>query len=202
MIRFFLIFIFAGSFIPGISQDFKKYYAVVFDANKPLTNKEFINNPSTRGGRFIYRESINNRFSAGGEIGFATYNDHLPPQTYPSGSSTVFAELFTYAYNYSLTISGEYYFTEGMWIKPFVGFGLGAAYNRYTSFYNVFADSDGVWGALFRPNAGALMRFGKKSRWAGRVSTHFDYSTTKSPNFDYNSFINVGVDAGITLIVR
>jgi hypothetical protein len=202
MIRVLLTFILTGVFIPGFTQDFRKYYAVVFDANLPLVNKEFIDNISTRGARFIYRESINNKFSAGAEIGFATYNDHLPPQAYVNGNTTVFAELFTYVYNYTLTLSGEYYFTEEKWIKPFAGLGLGACYNRYAFFYNVFADEDRVWGALFRPNVGTLMRFGKNARLAARISVHFDYSTTKSTDFDYTSFVNLGADAGITWIIR
>ena len=202
MIRFFLTFIFLGILIPTNGQDFRKYYSVVFDMNMPLSNKDYIDNISTRGARFVYRESINNKFSVGGDLGFATYHDHLPPQTYTNGNTTVFAELFTYVYNYTLSISGEYYFTEEKWIKPFAGFGLGACYNRYAFFYNVFADEDRVWGALFRPNVGTLMRFGNRSRLAARISVHFDYSTTKSADFDYNSFTNLGADAGITLILR
>ena len=202
MIRLLLTIIFIGILVPGLSQDFKKYYALVFDANLPLSNKEFIDNYSTRGARFIYRENINNKFSVGGDIGFATYNDRLPPQTYTNGNTTVFAELFTYVYNYSLSLSGEYYLTEEKWIKPFAGLGIGACYNRYTFYYNVFADEDRVWGALVRPNVGTLLRFGNQSRLAARISIHFDYSTTKSADFDYKSFTNLGADAGLTLIIR
>ena len=202
MIRFFLPLIFIGNCIPGLSQDFKKYYAIVFDANMPLSNKDFVDNISKRGARFIYREHINSKFSVGGDLGFATYNDRLPPQTYTNGNTTVFAELFNYVYNYTLSLSGEYYFTEEKWIKPFAGLGIGMCYSRYTFYYNVFADQDRAWGGLVRPNVGTLLRFGKRSRLAARISIHFDYSTTKSADFDYNNFTNLGADAGLTLLFR
>ena len=202
MIRLFFIFLLVLIIFPLHSQDFKKYYAVVWDVNQPLSNKDFVNNTSTRGGRFIYRESINNRFSVGGDLGFATYHDHLPPQVYASGNGSIYAELFTYVYNYSLSISGEYYFTEAFWLKPFAGFGIGASFNRYSSFYNVYGDTDRVWGALFRPHAGALIRFGNKSRWAARVSAHYDWATTRSENFGYKNFSNLGADVGIVFMFK
>jgi hypothetical protein len=185
----------------ALAQDFRKYYSIVFDANKPLSNKEYIDNISTRGAKFVYREFINERFTMGGELGFATYNDHLPPGVYGSNPA-VYAEVFSYVYNYTLTLSGEYYFVKNRWILPYAGLGLGVSYSRIDAYYNIFQDEEKKWGALIRPNAGVLMRFGKTSRWGASIGLHLDYSTIKSENFDYKNFSNLGLQAGLFVMIR
>ncbi len=187
---------------PCSAQFFDKYYSVVFDVNKPLSNTEFIKNTSTRGAKFIYREFINEKFSVGGEFGLATYNDYVPPAVYTNGNTSIYTDFFGYAYNYSLTLSGEYYFITDKWIMPYAGFGFGAAYNRYTIFYNIYGDEDKKWGALFRPNVGTLMRFGKKTSWGATAGIHLDFSTAKSKDFDYKNFSNLGFQIGLVYMKR
>ncbi len=87
-------------------------------------------------------------------------------------------------------------------MSPFAGLGIGASYNRYIIYYNVFQDEETAWGVLVRPNTGVLIKVGKNGRWAGRLSVHFDYSTAKASDFDYKNFINVGLDAGLALLLQ
>jgi hypothetical protein len=196
------IIIFAVTLSVVHGQDFKKYYSLVWDFNAPISNRELISKSTLRSGRFIYRETINNRFSVGGDIGFATYHDHLPPDVYTSGNNSLYAEVFPFAYNYTFTFSGEYYYLDQDRLKAFAGIGIGASYNKFTAYYNVFSNEDKTWGALFRPNTGVLVRLGKKWRWAGRIAFHLDYATNKSTDFDYKNFINAGLDAGFALMLQ
>jgi hypothetical protein len=196
------VIVFVIAFHSVLSQDFKKYYSVVWDLNTPLSNTSLIGNSTLRGGRLLYREVINNRFSVGADLGFATYHDHLEPAVYQNGSNSLYAELFPYAYNYSLTFSGEYYLVQQNNLSAFAGLGIGAAYNNYTIYYNVFQDVEKVWGVLIRPNAGTLIKLGKNGRWAARLSVHYDYSSAKASDFDYKNFTNVGLDAGLALVFQ
>jgi hypothetical protein len=185
-----------------VAQTFDKYYALVVDVNKPLSNTEFVKQISMRGAKFIYRESIGEKFSAGAEIGFATYNDYLPPTVYTSGNKSIYTDLYTYVYNYTLAISGEYYFVTQSWIMPYAGLGLGVSYNRFTAYYNIFQDEDKAWGGLVRPHVGTLFKFGKRSAWGANLAIHLDYSTTKSEDWDYKNFSNVGLQAGLVYMMR
>ena len=202
MIRWLLFFFMGGLPMFGLGQEFKKYYAVVTDVNKPLSNTEFLKKTSTRGAKFIYREFINEKLAMGGEVGFVTYNDYIPPTVYTSGNTSIYTDLYSYVYHYSATLSGEYYFITNQWIMPYAGLGIGVAYNRLTAYYNIFQDEEKKWGALFRPNVGTLMRFGNKARWGATFGVHFDYSTIKSTDFDYKNFTNLGFQAGLMVIIR
>lgn len=186
----------------SFSQDFKKYFALTADINKPLSNVEFIKATSSRGAKFMYREKINEKFTAGLDLGFATYHDYLPPTAYDIPPATkIYTDVFGYVFNYTLTIAGEYYFVKDSWIMPFAGFGLGVSYSKLAQYYNIFGDEEKKVGGLFRPHLGTLMRFGKTSKFGAIFSTHLDYSTINSKTFEYKSFSNLGFQFGLFVMV-
>ena len=196
MNRAIIIFLIGALATPCLGQYFDKYFGLVYDANKPLSNTEFIKNISRRGAKLIYREFINEKFCIGGEVGFATYNDYVPPAVYTSDNVSIYTDIYGYVYNYTISLSGEYFFMTGK-VMPYVGFGLGAARNKFSAYYNVFENHEIKWGALIRPNVGALLRFGKKTSWGATAGLHLDYSTTKSVDFDYRNFSNIGFQVGL-----
>ena len=196
-----LVLLLSGLVSHTFGQDFRKYYSVVADVNKPLSNKAFIGNTSTRGAKFVYREFISDKFAVGGELGFATYHDYVPPTQY-GNNPTLYTDIYSYVYNYTLTLSGEYYFVTNSWIMPYAGLGIGLSYSKIDAYFNIFQDEEKKWGALLRPNIGTLMRFGNKSRWGASIGIHLDYATIKSENFDYKNFTNVGLQGGLFVMLR
>jgi outer membrane protein W len=197
---FLLLMAIAGS---AKAQYYSKYFSLAADFNKPVVNKEFISHVSTRGLKLGYKEFINDRFSVGGELGMATYNDYIPPYAYQQDNTTIYTDIYAYVYNYTLALSGEYFFTTDKIVMPYVGFGIGAAYNQFTMYYNVYQQQDNRWGALIRPHSGAILRFGKKSNWGLMADLHFDYATTKSSDMDYNKgFANMGLQVGLAYLKR
>src|SRR5690606_20460245 len=100
------------------------------------------------------------------------------------------------------TVSGQYYFPLGEKERffPYVGLGLGANRNEYNVYYNIYTDTDRVFGFLARPEAGIIVRIGERRRTGIMAAVHYDYSTNKSDDFDYDNFSSVGVQLGIVLL--
>lgn len=187
----------------SLQAQFSKYYAAGFDFNMPIVNREFIDNFSQQSYKLVYREFVNDRLTVGGELGMATYNDYIPPYVYQQDNLSIYTDIFSYVYNYTLTVSGEYFFTTEKIAMPYAGFGIGAAYNQFTMYYNVYQQQDKRWGALIRPHAGVIVRFSKNSNWGVMTDLHLDYATTKSQDTDYNNgFANVGLQVGLVYLKR
>jgi len=179
------------------AQYFDKMFFIGWNANAPVANKEFVGSPTARGARFGYRELINPKFTAGVDLTLATYDEHVPRQTYYSPGGAMTTD-FTHLVNtYGATLSGEYLFREETRLMPYAGFGVGIAYNSYKIFYNVFSSADNVFGFLARPRIGAWYRLSERSAWAVNVSLHVEYSTTKSEAIGYKYFLNPGFEIGL-----
>lgn len=197
---FILMLLLAAS---SVSAQYSKYFALALDYNKPIVNKEFINNISRNSYKLVYREFITDRFTVGAELGMATYSDYIPPAVYVQDNSSIYTDIYSYVYNYTISISGEYFFVTDKVVMPYAGFGLGAAYNQFTMYFNVFKQQDNRWGAMVRPHAGAIVKFGKKSSWGVMSAIHLDYATTKSEDTDYSKgFANVGLQVGLVYLRR
>jgi hypothetical protein len=202
MRKYLIVALFLWAFAAH-GQYYSKYFAIAADFNKPIVNKEFINKISQRSIKLVYREFITDRFTVGGELGMATYNDYIAPYVYVNDNTSIYTDIYSYVYNYTIAISGEYFFTTEKIVMPYAGFGLGAAYNQFTMYYNVFQQQDNRWGAMARPHAGAIIRFGKKSNWGVMTDVHLDYATTKSEDTDYdNGFANIGLQVGLVYLKR
>jgi hypothetical protein len=186
------------------AQYFSKYFGAALDVNKPIVNTEFIGATSTRGMKIMYREFINDRLTVGGEATLATFKDYLAPAVYTSSSNpntSIYTDIYPFVYSYTLTFAGEYFFTTEKGVMPFAGFGLGAAHNQFTMYYNVYQQEDKRWGAIIRPHAGVIVRFGKESNWGLMAAAHLGYATTKSTDTDYNNgFATIGIQLGLVFL--
>jgi opacity protein-like surface antigen len=179
------------------SQYYDKMYFVSWSINQPLSNTDFVGNTSARGGRLGYRELINEKFAAGVDLNWATYDDYIDRQTYTSSTGAITTDFFKYVESYGATVVVDYYFlTEGK-IMPYVGLGLGGAYNNFKLYYNIFSSGNGAWGLLARPQAGAWIKLGEHSSWAFHTSVQFDFATTRNTDLGYNNFSNVGFQIGL-----
>jgi hypothetical protein len=184
----------------SFAQDFEGYYSAAFDFNQPLINTKWISSTSLFGIKAGYHRLLNEKFSLGGELNFGTYSQYHAKETfeYPTGALTT--DYFNYVYAYGLTASGRYYLSYNHLINPFVGVGLGAAYNKYTMYYNVYNETKKAFGFLARPEAGMIIRFSQRRAVSGLVGIHYDYSTAGSKGNGYSGFSNVGLNLGIVIL--
>lgn len=195
----FLLCVFLTGF-GAIAQE--HYFYAALDFNKPLTNTSWLGASSNRGFKLGYRSFINERFSAGLDFSNTTYEEYNPTETRQTNSGAFTTDYFKYIYNYSLVASGQYNFrlakTEA--VIPYIGLGLGANHNEYVMYYNIYNDSDQNWGFLARPEAGVLVRFGRRGSIGATAAVHYDYSTNKSEKFNYDRFSSIGAHIGIMLM--
>lgn len=179
------------------------YLYVSWDINVPLSNTNWVGNTSTRGGKAGYRAFFaDGKFSAGLDFNWATFDEYAPTETIQNANGAITTDYFKYIYNYGLAASGQYYFLKGQSdiLFPYAGLGLGATYNDYTLFYNIYKDVRKSWGFLARPEAGILVRFGPRRSLGAMAAVHADYSTNRSKDFGYDNFANVGFQVGLMLM--
>ena len=179
------------------SQSYDRLFSISLDVNQPLSNTDFIGKTSGKGFKLGYRQIVNEHFLVGADLNSATFSDYAPRQTYTYETGAFTTDFYRYAYTYGLTLSGDYLFFPDKRVQPFAGLGLGASYIDYTQYYNVFSASDKQWGVLVRPEAGVFIRLGKYSSWGIQGAVHYDFSSAKSADFEYNNFTNVGFQIGV-----
>lgn len=200
-LKLLIIFLMAGYGL-AFAQD--SYFYVNWDVNTPLTNKEWISNTSTRGAKMGFRKFIgaNRKFSAGADLNWAYFNEYKPTETFQSPTGAITTDYFNDIFQIGLTGSGQYTFPVGNreHIFPYAGIGLGASRINYSVSYNIYSEEEDSWGFLARPEAGVLVRIGTRRKLGVMAAVHYDYSTAKSSNYDYNSFSSFGFQIGAMLL--
>ena len=192
----FLIF----ASIAGIAQD--KYFYINLDVNTPLSNTDWISSTSARGLRAGYRVFLNEKFSAGLDISWSAFDQYLPTQTIENGNGAITTDYFKYIYSYSVAASGQYNFKvgDGETLIPYAGLGLGAMNNEYVLYYNIYKDTERSWGFLARPEAGLLVKIGRRRSIGAMAAVHYDYATNQSEKFNYNRFSALGFQIGVVFV--
>ena len=182
---------------PGFAQD--KYFYINLDVNMPLSNSEWISSTSTKGLRAGYRVFLNEKFSAGLDISWATFDEYLPTQTIENGNGAITTDYFKYLYSYSAAASGQYNFRigESETFFPYVGLGVGAMRNEYVLYYNIYKDTEQSWGFLARPETGLLVKFGRRRSVGAMAAIHYDFATNQSEKFQYDRFSALGFQVGL-----
>src|SRR6185369_6227783 len=93
-------------------RDFDRFYFLSWDNNAPLSNKNFISQPSTLGTKLGFRKRINeeDKLWVGGDFGWSVYKQYVPPNTYLDGTQSITTDLYNYAYRYTLSVNLDYFF--------------------------------------------------------------------------------------------
>jgi hypothetical protein len=200
--RYILLLMFLCPILTAEAQE--NYFYINWNANIPLSSKEYIDNTSGRGAKIGYRVFFgrNRRLSAGLDFNWAQYDEYKPRETFENENGAITTDYFNYIYQYGLTASSQYYFPLGEkdMFFPYVGLGLGANHNEYTVYYNIYTDTDRAFGFLARPEAGILVRLGTRRKLGLMGAVHYDFSTNKSDAFDYSNFSSVGFQLGIMVL--
>ncbi len=185
---------------PKTGRDFNKFYFLSWDSNSPLSNKDFISQSSSLGTKLGFRKRLNDedKLWVGADFGWAVYNQYVPTNTYTTGTQSVTTDLYNYSYNYSLSVNLDYFFLPmEKIITPYAGLGIGAAYDKFAQYYNIYSSSGSSWGFLLRPEAGVLIGFKENSPWRIKTAFHYDYSSNTSTDFGYKNFSSMGFQIGL-----
>jgi hypothetical protein len=198
--RFILLFFLVFSSTLLAAQE--KYIYLNLDVNKPLSNTSWIEDISVSGGKLGYRGFIRPNFSAGLDIGWSNFDQYEPTKTIENPTGAITTDYFRFIYSYSAVVSGQYYFKseDEERFFPYAGLGLGANTNEYVLYYNIYQDAERSWGFLARPEAGILWRFTERGSLGVMAAVHYDYSTNKSENYNYDNFSALGFQVGLMLM--
>jgi hypothetical protein len=180
----------------------EKYFFAALDFNKPTSNTSWMNATSNKGFKIGYRVFLNDKFSAGLDLTSTTYDQYNPTETRQTGNGALTTDYFKYIYSYSVTANGQYnlHLGNGETFFPYVGLGVGANNNDYVLYYNIYQDSERKWGFLVRPEAGILVKIGKRGSFGVTGALHYDYSTNQSDKFNYDNFSAMGFHIGVMMM--
>jgi hypothetical protein len=189
---------------PQILAAQNHYAYLAWDYNFPLSNKDWIKDSSPHGGMVGFRQFIReNQLSVGVDVNWTTFDQYELPQTFDLENGAITTDYFKYIYQYGAVVSAQYYHPLGNNIVyPYYGLGIGANYNRFAVYYNIYQEQQKAWGFLVRPEAGLLIRFGEHRSLGALAAVHYDYSTVKNKDYDYSGFSSVGWKIGIVLMSR
>jgi hypothetical protein len=179
----------------------RSYFYLAWDVNQSLSNTTWLDETSTRGGKFGFRKFIGDErnISVGIDLNWNYFQNYKPTETFYTENGAVTTDYFNNIFQVAAAVSGQYYFPIGdkQVFYPYLGIGLGANRNRYTVSYNIYEDEESAFGFLARPEAGILVRIGERRRFGLTAAVHYDYSTNASDNYGYNNFMTAGFQIGV-----
>lgn len=192
----------AALLLAGTAFGQDRYLYATLDVNQPLSNTDWIADATKSGLRIGYRVFIQPRFSAGLDLGTVTFGEYNPTETIEGPTGALTTDYFKYIYSYSAVASGQYNFIvgNGEIVFPYAGLGIGANYNTYVKYYNIYDDRENGWGFLVRPEAGVMIKFTKRRSIGLIGAVHFDYSTNSSEMFNYDNFAAAGFQIGLMFL--
>jgi hypothetical protein len=196
MKKIMLLSFFSVAAICATAQE--KYFYANFDINTPKSNTSWLRETTANGIKVGYRHFINRKFSAGVDLGYASYDEYFPERTFYRAGGATTTDNFNYITSYNVAVSGQYNLPlKSELVYPYVGVGIGASSLEYSQYYNVFSNTERSWGFLARPEAGVLLRVFKRRSFGLMAAVHYDYSTNKSESNGYSNFTNLGVQFGV-----
>jgi hypothetical protein len=199
-----IIFISCVLMLPLVSWAQSNYAYLAWDNNYPLSNKEWLDEASPHGGavgfRFFLRDD---QLSVGLDLNWTTFDQYEPTRTFPQDNGALTTDYYKYIYQYGGVVSVQFYHPmESKIFFPYYGVGIGANYNRFALYYNIYEDVSKGWAFLVRPEAGVLVKFGEYRSLGAIAGIHYDYSTVRNERYDYSGFSSVGWKIGLVLMSR
>lgn len=201
-------------------RSFNTLYFSSWDFNVPLSHKDFVNGTSFLGARLGQRKKLNklNRLWVGWEMSWAVYQQHYPFTSYQLGQyQAITAKISNYSYNYSITGNVDYFFAPmKKKVVPYLGLGVGLAYDKFAQYYSVFYCSWKSYGLFVKPEVGILVGFKENALWRIKAALHYDHasnygissdqysfipSNTANPNGEYRGIVNIGLQVGVVRMV-
>jgi outer membrane protein W len=201
--KYIIVLIMLSTGMVATGQDNYLYFA--WNYQLPTSNTAWLDSGSPHGGKLGYRFFVkDNRLSLGVDLNWITFDQYEETRTFQVENGAITTDYFKYIYQYAAVVSAQYYFPvkESKIFFPYAGLGLGANYNDFTLYYNIYDESYPGWGFLARPEAGVVVRFGPYRSLGAIAGVHYDYSTNKNEQFNYSNFSSVGFKLGIVVMSR
>jgi len=182
----------------GFAQ--KNMFGIGWEINSP-SNNGYLTKTSFAGGKVEYRHLLKGKnLSLGVAMSWATYDQHIPRQTFQSsdGNSAVTSDFVAQVYQLPIVATAHYYFGENnKMLRPFLGIALGGQYMEQSLYYNVYVSEDKNWGFVARPELGAILKPKSANNWGILAAVNYSYATNTTDAINKNSFNNLGFTLGL-----
>lgn len=161
-----------------------------------IPDGKFVKETSWAGGRIDYKRMISNKFSVGIGGSWNSFEDYVAKTTYqkPDGTGALTTDLIKQIYAVPITLTGNYYFTNGKHLLPYVGLGLGTQYCDQTLYFNIYAVSEDNWGFVARPEIGVIYPF--TSTTGVYLNAAYNYATNSNDAVKSTNFSHVAISIG------
>ncbi len=184
----FLLLVSGVFTVPAFAQhSFSMQYSMGFGG----TINNFITSTSLRGATFEYKIYPDPSFSIGLDAGWNHFYERHAFDTYTSGNTSYSGVQFRYADAVPIYITGNYYFSPGNKVNPFLGVGVGTIYlSRYLDM-GIFRITEDEWHFGVKPEGGALVNLSPDMDLILSLRYNKAFATTDTADQSYMTF-NIG----------
>jgi hypothetical protein len=156
---------------------------------------DFISKYSFRGFGFEYRYLSQPQVGAGINLGWNTFYQELPKETYVFETISATGYQFRYLNSFPVLAVIDYYAKPDEPVNPYVGLGLGVQYNVATVDFGIYRFEDDGWPFTIAPEFGVMITTAGGSMF--NVGAKFLYGfKTQDLDADSHFLFNLGFAFG------
>ncbi|MBB3701041.1 hypothetical protein KMW28_20045 [Flammeovirga yaeyamensis] len=134
---------------------------VTYSMGTPSTGmSDFVSGTSFQGGNIEYRKFLNDNWSVGMSFGLNTFNQSNGYQTYYGKQGAISGQEYRDFDMMTTYATAHYYFGERGGIRPYVGLGIGASGQYFSSQVGSVLVTDQYWAFSMAPEVGILAPLG------------------------------------------
>ncbi len=160
--------------------------------NIPVLNfREYLKPTSFVGAEAEFRYFKNDWFSFGLKIGWSSFYENLPVQTYYWENMALTAEQWNYIYQSDFSFQAHFYVPTKILIKPYAGVLLGSSFIQDYKKVGDMIFNRNEWGFSVTPEIGFLFHLPKPDGLAFFVASGYHHVFLKNNHYDYLSNVNV-----------
>jgi outer membrane protein W len=138
---------------------------------------DYIDNTSLRGGSIEFRSFISDNVSLGLSFSWNRFEQTFDLVTAPINNGTASGPVFRYADMFGVRGLAHYYLTQGQ-LQPYLGFGIGGAWNYSYQQVSDVADSQENFNFIVDPEVGLLYWLAKGGTTAAlNLAFRYTYTT-------------------------
>jgi hypothetical protein len=187
-----VIFIFLSGFSFGQSV----FIGANYKMNVPVLDfRNHISPISFSGVDIDFRYFKNDWFSFGLRLGWSSFYENVPVQTYYWDNMALTAEQWNYIYQSDFAFQAHFYLPTKVFVKPYLGINFGASFIQDYKKVGDLIFNQNLWGVSYMPEIGILFHLPKPDGLAFYMSFGFNQILLK--NNHYNDVSNLVVKVGM-----
>lgn len=176
------------------AQDGSTFFVNYLPAMPLGKTADFTDNISPRGVDFEVQKFLKTDLSVGFGIGWNIFRQKISGETFVVDDLTITGTQFRYTNMVPINLSVKKYFVSENDIMPYLGVGVGTAYNERRNEVGVFVVSEDKWLFNVAPEVGMLYDMNYRTFLSFKLK--YNYSV-KAGDFPSQSYLSLGIGLGL-----